>query len=208
MRKYPALFGALAALALLSPPALAQSPSGSTEPAALGTIDRPVRDFSLPDAMSSGNSPARLSLSSFRGKKAVVLMFITVGCPMTWDYSDRMKALIRDYASRDVAIIGVHSHPDETSAGIAEKVRANGWKIPVWDDRDKQEVAKYFGAVTTPTFFIVDKQGVLRYKGAYEKRGDAGTLYVRPALDAILSGKEAPVKRTSAFGCGLPKRGA
>jgi peroxiredoxin len=170
------------------------------EPAAQGTIDRPTRDFALPDLTSRKRSSSLVALSDFRGKKIVVLMFVGVGCPMTWAYSEKVRQLTRDFGNRGVAFLAVHSHFEETSAALRDKHRAHRWTLPVLDDKDRQEVANYFGVVTTPTFVVLDRDGVLRYRGAYEKQGDPNTAYLRPALDALLAGKPVPVKRSSAYG--------
>ena len=66
-------------------------------------------------------------------------------------------------------------------------------------------VADYFGTKGTPYFYVIDKQGVLRYKGIFDsnqmpkrvelKPETATSQYVRDALDAVLAGK--PVKKKS-----------
>jgi peroxiredoxin len=185
-----------------------KTPTADREPAALGTIDRAVRDFSLTNITAKDGKESRVTLSEYRGKKVVALIFVGGRCPMTWAYTERMKALAKEYEPRGVAILAVHSHFEESNAETLKSYRTQGWTIPLLDDKAKQEVANYYGVVSTPTFVLIDRAGVLRYRGAFEKQSDATILYVPPALDAILSGKEVPVKRSTAYGCGLPRRGA
>ena len=70
---------------------------------------------------------------------------------------------------------------------------------------EENRVADYFGTQGTPYFYVIDKQGVLRYEGICDnnqvpKRVDlkpetVTSHYVRDAIEAVLAGK--PVKTKS-----------
>jgi len=66
-------------------------------------------------------------------------------------------------------------------------------------------VARAYGALRTPHVFLLDREGVLRYRGAiddnYEDPAAVKHHYLRDALDAVLAGRD-PVHQTSgAVGC-------
>jgi peroxiredoxin len=161
-------------------------------------IDRPFKDFTLRNIASEEKE--KVSLGSFKGKKAVVAIFMANRCGTTWTYEERIGNLLKDYLKKDVAIVAVHSNYGETDKEILGQMEQRNLAMPVLDDKEKQELAEYVNARNTPTFLVIDKQGVLRYQGAFNKLGDETTEYVRPALDAVLAGKDVAVKTSRPFG--------
>lgn len=185
-------------------PPVAPPTSGSTPPGAnaeRAEIGKPVRDFRLRDL--SSDTKTYHTLSQYRGKKAVVAVFISNRCGTTWKYEKRMGKLLRDIAGKDVVLLGVHSNANETQDEIRKYVEARNFGAPVLDDKEKNEFVTYFDARATPTVLVIDKQGVLRYKGAYDDNDDEAQVkarYAEDALNAVLTGKEVPVTTTRAFG--------
>ena len=89
------------------------------------------------------------------------------------------------------------------------KVRAKNKKynFPYLYDGKTQVTSKAFGAIATPHIFIFDKERKLRYQGRVddvEKPSKTpNNLDSRNALNALLEGKEVPVKTTKVFGCSV-----
>lgn len=124
-------------------------------------------DFALPD-----QDGGTVGLSSFLGKKKVVLVFypgdMTPGCTM-------QLCAIRDdwskFIDADTAVFGVN-HGDKDSH--ARFIKAHGFPFPLLIDKDKKVSAKYgairslFGhKVIKRSVVGVDKQG----KVVFLKRG-------------------------------------
>ena len=92
---------------------------------ALGT---PAADFHLPDTVSGRT----ISLQTFAGKKALLVMFLSRHCPYVQHVRAGLAQLGRDYQVRGVAIVGINandveSYPDdrpEMMAQIAPSSRA------------------------------------------------------------------------------------
>src|SRR5712691_13069941 len=63
-------------------------------------------DFSLPD-VTTGRT---ISLETFGGKKALVVMFICHHCPFVKHVSEEMARLGRDYAGSNVGILAISSN--------------------------------------------------------------------------------------------------
>ncbi|MFM7320665.1 MAG: redoxin domain-containing protein [Armatimonadota bacterium] len=180
--------GAAAALAALA------GPEPSFQKAVVG---KPFQDFVLRDIASGKN----IALSSYKGRKIVVAVFMQNNCGTTWRYERKIGDLIRDYKSKDVELVAVHSSFTETDADIKGQIDSRNLPIPILDDKKKQELRAYVGATNTPTFLVIDKEGVLRYRGAFDSQPSAGsTAYVRPALDAILDKRAVTITQTRAFG--------
>ena len=69
-----------------------------------------------------------------------------------------------------------------------------------------QEVARAYGAKTTPDVFVLDAGGVLRYRGAPDADYDdpsQNARWLRDALDAVLSGEQPARAETKPVGCSI-----
>jgi peroxiredoxin len=182
------------------------APSGAQEGQLTESLlDKPVKDFKLRDLMKDGET--WISLSDYKGKKAVVLIFTSYNCDASLDYENRILKLIKDFAGQDVVFMGVRSSADDDAAGMRKYAESKGFGIPFLEDT-KNVVAAGLDVLVTPTFYVIDKQGVLRYRGAYDeslKESRAQKTYVHDALRAVLAGKEVAVKTTRTIGCHMPR---
>jgi peroxiredoxin len=171
--------------------------AGATAGTNTAELDRPIKDFTLKDLMGG----KELALSQFKGK-TVVLSFISYHCDTTWRYERRMGKLIGDYSRKGVVFLNVNSNANDTPDGIKKYVEARNLTIPLLKDTGNR-VADYFGTQVTPTFYVIDKAGVLRYRGSYDdnrEESSARTQYVTPALDAVLASRPVTTKEHRAFG--------
>jgi peroxiredoxin len=184
--------------------AQSQTPAAAPEAAKPDTADigKPFKDFLLRDLAADPDDKAHatVKLSTYKGKKVVLGIFMANRCGTTWTYEAKIGKLLQDYGKKDVAIFAVHSNYVESDKEILGQMEQRNLAMPVLDDKPTQALADYLGATSTPTFFIIDKDGILRYKGAFDKFGDDTNPYVRPALDAVLAGKKVEVNTTRAFG--------
>jgi peroxiredoxin len=198
----------LATLAVLLPlaPAFAEAPAGRQEGKASDTlIDKPVKDFKLRDLMKDAET--WISLSDYKDKKAVVLFFTSYNCDASLDYENRALKLFKDFAGQDVVFLGVRSSAEDDAAGMRKYAESKGFKIPFLEDTNNK-LAAYLDVLVTPTFYVIDKQGVLRYRGAYDeslKESRAQKTYVHDALRAVLAGQEVALKTTRTIGCHMPR---
>jgi peroxiredoxin len=165
-------------------------------------------DFTLNDA--NGNT---VQLSSFKGKKIVVLEWANYDCPFFKAHYDKevptSVELIRKYKDKDVVWLTINSTYYATAE--AAKAWAEGHKLPqpVLMDTDGK-VGKLFGAKTTPHLFVIDKQGKLVYQGAIDNaplgktaEGEAYVNYVDNALDELTLGKAVSIHATKPYGCSV-----
>lgn len=164
-------------------------------------IDKPVKDFAFRDIMADGAAAKKtVKLSDFKGKKAVVAVFMANRCGTTWTYEQAVGDLLKDYKAKGVEVVAIHSNFQETDTEIKGQFEQRNLDMPILDDKETQAFAEYVGARVTPTFLVIDKKGVLRYQGAFDKFHDEKNPYVRPALDAVLAGKPVTTKTSRAFG--------
>src|SRR5258708_25534459 len=102
MKKYYALPFFLASVIIIGFAAVAGSGSTNDLPAppAIGTV---IEDFKLPDI-----DGAERSLKSLTGKNGAVLIFISVQCPVSNGYNERMEKLAQDYKARGINVVGIN----------------------------------------------------------------------------------------------------
>lgn len=190
----PALFSRLAALILAalllvpSAPALAQIVKqelifqpGQLKPvdsALIVKVGMPAPDFDLPAIDGK-----RVKLSSYRGKKNVVLTFVpaawTPVCSGQWPGYQLAKGVFDKF---NAELIGVTC--DNVPSLFAWVKEMGGLWFPVASDFwPHGAVAKKYGilrpeGVSERALFVVDKKGVIRYIDVHDinKRPDLGLL--------------------------------
>lgn len=173
---------------------------GETETAALNAA---VKDFRLKDAEGKSRSLQKLS----EKKTAVVVLFLATQCPIATDYAERIVALVEAYAEKDVEFVGINSNRQETVDEIAEYSEKHGFEFPVLKDPGNK-IADYFAARRTPEVFLLDKERILRYRGAIDDKRDEPTKhYLQTALDLVIAGQEIPKtsQKTRAVGCTIKR---
>jgi peroxiredoxin len=161
-------------------------------------------DFSLP-----GVDGKTHTLQEYALKRVLVVVFTCNHCPYAQAYEDRLKAMAQFYGVQGVQFIGINpnddsSYPEESFARMKERAARRGFTFPYLRDAT-QDVAKRFGALTTPEAFVFDSKRLLRYHGRIDdswrlsERVKEHTL--REAISAVLSGGEIREPEKSALGC-------
>jgi peroxiredoxin len=164
-------------------------------------IGSPVSDFQL-----TRLSGAPVQFSALKGD-VTLLMFVSVQCPVSNAYNERMSALHNDYASKGVKFIVVNANRTEPASTVGEHAREHNFPFTVYKD-EKNVVADAFGATVTPETYVIDSAGILRYHGSIDDSQNPTRVTarrLRAALDAVLAGQEPPQTTTKAFGCTIKR---
>jgi peroxiredoxin len=173
-------------------------------------IGQSAPDFNLP-----GVDGKRYSLANFKDAKALVVVFSCNHCPYVVGNEDRMIAFQRDYAPKGVAMIAINSnetegHPGDSFDHMVERAKAKNFPFSYVRD-DTQDVARGYGALRTPHFYVFDAQRKLRYTGRMDDNprnpGKETTHELRDAVDAVLAGRKPPVELTNPIGCNVKWQG-
>jgi peroxiredoxin len=152
----------------------------------------------------TGDAP--FSLQEVKGKKAVVVVFLSFDCPVSNSYIAALTELAGSYRDKGVAVIGICPATDAQAVDRSAKDYKPGF--PVYAD-EKLAAADAFRAETTPEVFLLDAEFVLRYRG---RINDAYAARLKPnkqvsshdlvnALDALLAGKPISQAITPTVGC-------
>lgn len=164
-------------------------------------VSSPVAGFSVTQL---DGAPAHFD--NVKGHVTLV-MFISVQCPVSNAYDDRMNALYQDYVPKGVKFIVLNANRTELAAAVQEHAREHSFQFTVYKD-ENNVVADRFGATVTPETYLIDSAGVLRYHGSIDDAQNVSrvtTRRLRLALDAVLAGKEPPQAETKAFGCSIKR---
>src|SRR3982074_1508599 len=110
-------------------------------------------EFELPDTDGGTASPNG-------GSPATVVVFTCNHCPYALAWHDRIAQVARDYADRGVRFVAINSHdserdPHASYQAMRSRVAAEDWPMPYLHD-EAQEVARSYGAETTPDVFVLD----------------------------------------------------
>lgn len=161
-------------------------------------------EFTLTDADGK-----EYSLSDYKGR-IVVLQWINPDCPvcrrvssagLVGKMSKQLKKI--DGELVHLAINSTHYMDGETSA---KYLKQHKLKSPALIDQDGT-VGKLYGARTTPHMFVIDKEGILRYQGAFDsdpngKKKDV-TNYVINAVQQITNGETVTPDFMKPYGCSV-----
>jgi hypothetical protein len=138
-----------------------------------------------------------------------VVVFTCNHCPYALAWHDRLMDAARDYPDVHFYAINPNDaerYPRDSFDAMKERVRRDGgWPMPYLRD-ESQEVARGYGARTTPDVFLVDSAGELRYRGAPDADHADPSLnagWLREALDAVLAGEDVGRPETEPVGCSV-----
>lgn len=161
-------------------------------------INQPAPDFELPDLNGVTHR-----LSDHRGR-VVIVNFWSCECP----HSERAdRAILSMFAQwqDDVTMLSVASNRSE-SAGALRKA-AESRRLPeVLHDADCR-VADLFEAKTTPHVFVIDRDGILRYRGSVDdvtfRQRKPTRFFLDEAVESLLEGRLPALTETPAYGCAI-----
>src|SRR5690606_10974089 len=195
----------LLATAIMPLVAFAPSPKGYE-------VGDTVQDFRLKNFDGK-----MVSLADYRDQKGVILIFDCNTCPYSKAYNQRIIDLHEKYSPKGFPVVTINANDPKMSPGdsfeeMVKRAENKGYTFPYLVD-ESQEVARAFGATNTPHVFLLSKSGsdfIVGYIGAIDNNSrnasSADKRYVENAIGAILEGKQVPVKKTKAVGCGIKYR--
>ncbi|MHC4860053.1 MAG: redoxin domain-containing protein [Planctomycetota bacterium] len=123
--------------------------------------------------------------------RAVVVDVTSYRCPFSQRADTALAPLVAEYAPKGVRFVAVFPNERETWEGVRAYATKTGLGHLLLRDPGGV-VAREFGAGVTPTFFLFDKTGTLRYRGSLKR--------LQGAMDAVLAGEAVPVPKTDPVG--------
>jgi len=168
-----------------------------------------VADFTLKD-----QSGVAHQLYALAGKKAVVIMTQSNGCPIVRLAVPALRGIRERYRSQDIEFLLLNPTLQDTGEAVQQEAAEFGFGMMVLLDRT-QQVGEAWGVDRTAEVFVIDpKTWTLRYYGPiddrlnYESQRPVRHAYLTDALDALLADKPVVVASVVSPGCliNFPRR--
>ena len=176
------------------------------------TLDLGARapTFALP-----GTDGRTWRLEDFRDAKVLVVFFTCNHCPYVLGSDESTRAIAERFAPQGVTFVGINANSEETHADddFAHMVqRMKEKKFPWKYLRDEsQAVARAYGALRTPHFFVFNADRTLVYTGRAldnpKEPSQATARDLEAALEDVVAGRPVSVGLTNPIGCNVKWRG-
>jgi len=180
--------------------------SNFTDMAYTLTIGAKAPDFNLP-----ATDGKNYSLNDFAGADVLVIFFTCNHCPYVLGSDEVTRATADKFADRGVKFVGINSNSpntyeiDDFPYMVRRMEQYNFPWIYLWDK--SQEIAKAYGALRTPHFYVFDKNRKLVYTGrSTDSPRDASRITLddlENALEEHLAGKLVSKPITNPIGCNI-----
>ena len=171
-------------------------PAGSTGIIALVELNGPAPHFELPDL---GGTLRRLN--DYRGK-IVVVNFWSCECPHS-ERTDRAIMAMLVQWSEDVVLLPIAANRIESPEAVSQAAQTRRLPLVLMDRDDR--VADLYEAQTTPHVYVIDREGMLRYRGAVDdvafRVRKPTRFFLDEAVEALLDGRLPALAETPAYGC-------
>lgn len=169
------------------------------------TTGTPMPTWVLPGV--DGNSYSSKSLAQ---GKPTVIMFLCNHCPYVKAVESRILSLAREYGPKvnffAICSNDASSAPEDSFEKIKETWKNKNYSFPYLYDED-QSVAKIFGAVCTPDFFLYDTHQKLFYRGrlddSWKDPAQVRKEDLRIALSDALEGRPLSLTARPSMGCSI-----
>jgi peroxiredoxin len=173
-------------------------------------LGKQAPDFTLP--ATDGNT---YRLSDFDDAQTLVIFFTCNHCPYVLGSDEVTRRTAEKFASRGVKFVGInsnskHTYPEDDFEHMVSRMKE--LKFPwlyLYDE--SQEIARAYGALRTPHFFVFDGKRRLVYTGrGVDSPRDTTRMTVNNlerALEEHLAGKPVSVPLTNPIGCNIKWEG-
>jgi peroxiredoxin len=171
--------------------------------------------FNLPGTDGRNHSLA----ADAKDARVAVVVFSCNHCPYVIGSEDRMIAFAKKYAPRGVAMIAINSnetenHPADSFEQMVQRAKEKGFPFAYVRD-ETQAVARAYGALRTPHYYVFTKDDagrwLLRYTGRMDDNprtpGAETTHELADAVEDLLGGRDVRVPVTNPIGCNVKWKG-
>jgi len=168
-----------------------------------------------PDFKLHATDGKTYSLDDFKTSRILVVFFTCNHCPFVTGSDEVTRTTVLRFQDKGVAFIGINSnsentHPEDDFDNMVR--RMNEQRFPWVYVRDRsQEVARAYGALRTPHFFVFNEKRRLIYtgRGVDNPRNTAEmtTNDLERALEEVVAGKPVSIPLTNPIGCNVKWEG-
>jgi peroxiredoxin len=163
-------------------------------------------DFRLP--ATDGKT---YTLADFSDAETLVIFFTCNHCPFVLGSDEVTRATALKYAPRGVRFVAINAnwvgiHPEDSWEHMIVRMKEN--KFPwVYLRDESQDVARAYGALRTPHFYVFDKERKLVYTGrGVDRPEDTSRMTVNDLDNALaehVAGQRVSTPLTNPIGCNV-----
>ena len=167
-------------------------------------------DFSLP--ATDGHT---YRLPDFDEAKVLVIFFTCNHCPYVIGSDEVTRETADKFSKKGVKFVGInsnskHTHPDDDFDHMVN--RMNEYEFPwIYLYDESQAIAKIYGALRTPHFYVFDSDKKLIYTGrGVDSPRDTSKMTINDlenAIDDHLAGRTVSTPLTNPIGCNVKWEG-
>jgi peroxiredoxin len=169
-------------------------------------LGAPAPAFKLP--ATDGKS---YTLDDFADAKVLVIFFTCNHCPYVTGSDEVTRQVAARFAAQGVRFVGinansVNTYAEDSFAHMVERMKQH--KFPwVYLHDESQDVARAYGALRTPHFYVFDDRRRLVYTGrGVDSPRDAKKITVNDLANALedhLAARPVRVAKTNPIGCNV-----
>lgn len=155
----------LIATMLILPLASCGNAGEEKQPASPGAVQTGIMpgqrapDFTLSDL--SGNS---FTLSELQGKKPVLIIFWATWCPACLQSIPSFSNIHAQFSSRGLEVISINIASNDPLPRVQRFQEINNLPYRILYD-ERNAVSRTFAVFGIPTTLIIDRDGIIRYRG-------------------------------------------
>ena len=174
------------------------------------SIGQSAPDFKLP--ATDGKT---YRLADFEAAAVLVIFFTCNHCPFVTGSDEVTRRTADRFAGHGVRFVGINANSKDTYAEdsfehMVERMREHRFPWLYLHDAS-QDIARAYGALRTPHFFVFDKQRKLIYTGrGVDNPRDASKITVNDLENALsdhLAGRPVHTPVTNPIGCNVKWNG-
>jgi peroxiredoxin len=155
------------------------------------------------------------AISDLEADPVLVMFFTCNHCPYVTGSDEDTRRVVEKFAERGVRFVAINSnsantYEEDDFPHMVQRMQENHFPWIYLHDAT-QDVARAYGALRTPHFFVFDRDRKLIYTGRAmdnpRQSSKATTHDLERALDEYLSGKPVSVPVTNPIGCNVKWEG-
>lgn len=182
----------------------------SLAPSSMQPLGTKAPEFTLFEPLTGEDR----SLKDLHSQKGTVICFICNHCPFVAHIRKQLATVAKEYMAKGFSFIAINAndpadYPEDSPEQMTLYAR-DLFPFPYLFDAT-QEVAKAYGAVCTPDFFIYNQDMKLVYRGQFDDSRPGNNFNVtgmdlKAALDALDQGAPVPAVQKPSIGCNIKWR--
>ena len=163
-------------------------------------------DFELP-----ATDGKNYGLADFSDAKLLVVFFTCNHCPYVIGSDEVTRATVDRFKEKGVSFVGINSnskntYPEDDFDHMVERMNEHNFPW-VYTHDESQDVARAYGALKTPHFYVFDNDRKLVYTGrGVDTPRDTSQMTVNDldrTLDNLLAGQPVTISATNPIGCNV-----